>query len=280
MISGVDREGNLRFAAFTGIARRLGSSHENSCCGQSNYGVDKKRLRELQAESALRREKHLKLSIGSGQKLGRASSSSSSTLTTTTTNILRSGIPESSPLLKISSTSSSTSSPSPSMSSFKQSTTISFPSSQSSNTKENNNNSNNNNNNESRDRYWSCSQCTYLNSIIHFQCEMCHTSKNQSISPSTLIPTHSPQLPPPRNRSLEVINLEEEENDNQIQNNNNIESIIQNPSYFRNMKSSSNAIDLGKEVEDDETICLWVCSICFHSNKINIKSCRICGSCN
>lgn len=302
---GVNRDGNLRFAAFTGTARRLGFSNS---CGQSNC-LDKKRLREVQVDAALRREKHLQLSIGSGQKLGHrhepliptsTSSSSSSlsssltnTISNTTTitikpNLLRSGIPETSSLLQSSISSLSNISNSNSNRDSNTTTTTTTTT------------------NIKQERYWSCSKCTYFNSTTITQCQVCSNIRvvKKSLANSILNP---PSLPPESHQlnSIQTNNLPRslilEQNDSSSLKVNYLQEVINlvdeedtkvnktaDSTKTRNCNNNNNTDDNNQIVNvkenqslniinlDDDTI--WICSKCTYENSINNNSCIICNS--
>lgn len=259
MINGVDREGNLRFAAFTGVSRRLGYS---DCCGQSST-LDKKRLRDLQVMSALRREKYMKLSLGSGQKLGRGEtneninpSSSSKSLSSSSTTISTISTNQSKRIVW-----------SCSCCTFLNSSTL-----------------------------LECQICQNPK-------KKTKSLSSSSISPLTsLTLTPITSTSSSNINQSEVINLDDDQKispdvNNIIynQNNNNNENINRSVRNSRrnipisssphSSSSSSNPINLEEENEQEdneesgEEICLWICSMCTYENKVSSNFCEMCESC-
>lgn len=268
LLSGVDSHGNLKFAAFTGVARKLGASHSQSC-GQV-IPFNKKRLRDLQIEAATRREQNFNRSHGSGQVLGGRVSSSNTSAS--------SGIPSSSRLLQINQIRETKSGI------------------------ENQSQSQRGNNLTSTqdplgahnlptslvphpttvEVTWSCVSCTYENPSSNSQCEICGALPRDGESwccpqctfensfPvdtcsvcggdrwSSLLPSHDGNLPNPSATLPDIVIL--------------LEDDIQ-------PKSAPSRRLRGKSVEDshNDVECLWICSLCQGANEMRETSCTICG---
>lgn len=236
LISGVDSGGNLRFAAFTGVARKLGYSNS---CGQS-IPLDQNRLRNLQVEAALRRERNIARAEGSGQVLGGATLASStssgiprSSRLLQSVEVVEKGVPmwscihctyqnpESISLCELCGALSDGRMPSPDLIS-------SIPP-------------------------WICPFCTTSNSALVNQCQVCGIV-NLELSSDSIPPHPSPPLQPERQSNLIVLHEDDE---------------LQPPS--KKIKPQPQ-LDL-----DDDMECMWVCAMCTCPNKLSLITCTVCG---
>ena len=81
MASGVDAQGHPRFAAFTGVSRRLGGCYAGGTAhgAKAKAPLSQRELREVRISAMNKRQRLSALCAGSGQRLGTASSAVTST---------------------------------------------------------------------------------------------------------------------------------------------------------------------------------------------------------
>jgi hypothetical protein len=256
LASGVDLNGNLKFAAFTGVARRLGVSNSNSC-GQATP-FDKKRLRDLQMEAAIRREQNLNRSQGSGQVLGGRSITS-----------LSSGVPSSSRLLQMNQTQGTgghvrterQTGREPLQGLPETRPLPRFPDSTG-----------------KIEGSWACVSCTYQNLPGNSLCEICGASSKHGVSSSVWC---CPLCTFENTSSLEVCqicggnrhssSLPTSSDPNVVTLEDDLESRSPPSRRLRGRR------DRGGEDLDGELECLWICSMCQGANAMRETSCGICG---
>jgi DNA-dependent metalloprotease WSS1 len=269
LVSGFDSSGQLKFAAFSGIPRRLGAAVSRSC-GQSTP-FDSKRLRSLQVEAALKRHHNTERAKGSGQVLGGGA------------GFATAGGPGHSRLLQLSSQQQSSSQipppprpppPPPPSSSIAMAPLAP----------------------------WACRICTYQNPAHEATCQLCgcvDANQEQIRTPQLMIPPSStlivwscphctshntsgdrlcqicgltrevptsPSLPP----EPQLIVIDEED-------------VTDRPlpttgrRRLRRRAEEGRGEDREEEEEEDDLQCLWICLNCRSANHLKEIFCSICG---
>jgi DNA-dependent metalloprotease WSS1 len=262
LASGVDINGNLKFAAFTGVARKLGVSNSNSC-GQTTP-FDKKRLRDLQVEAASRREQNFNRAKGSGQVLGGRPSSNSS---------VSSGVPSSSRLLQMNQIHDTVG-----RGIQNDNWRVNQPTRGAQNLNHLPHNTEEiawscvsctyenppgnlqceicgsmpRKGNSTSTQVWCCTHCTFENSFPLENCQICGSDRHVGIPISTNNPSSSASLP-------DIVILLEDDSKSP-------------PPPSRRLRGRRGDDPSGNDVE-----CLWICSMCQGANTMRETSCAICG---